>query len=149
MNKLFVYSVVAMLAMQGAFAMESVFDSMDKAVEVKMEPAKTETVNKTTTPASQQDQSSIQEERYTKAITSLDDAQVELRQQLTETTSKYNTALAEKKQAIAKCKAIKKELKAINKKMKNVDKSKKMINANHQKPEKKINANHQKPAKND
>ena len=131
MKKLLLPSIIAILALMSANAENTVFDSMDKAVEVKMEPAKTETVNKTTTPAAQKaEESSIQEERYANAITSLDDAQVELRQQLTETTSKYNTALAEKKQAIAKCKAIKKELKAINKKMKNVDKSKKMINAN-------------------
>jgi len=60
----------------------------------------------------------------------LDDAQVELRQDLSTVTARYNEALAEKQRAIQNCKNLKKEIKAINKKMKNVDKSKKMINAN-------------------
>ncbi len=71
---------------------------------------------------------SIKQQKFTNALVNLDDAQVELRQELAEVTDKYNIALAEKEQAIANCKNLKKEIKVLNSKMKNVDKSKKMIN---------------------
>ncbi len=121
-----------LLASSCVFAMDTVFDSMDKATEVKLAPA----VNTTTTNSSTANvnsiyrSTSIKEEKFNSALVNLDDAQVELRQELAVLTSKYNEALNEKAKANATCKALKKEINDINKKMKNVDKSKKMINKN-------------------
>ena len=133
MKKLLFYSVITALTIQCTFALDTVFDSMDKATEVKLAPAiktaqanQTKKVNstyKTTT-------NSIKEEKFNNALVNLDDAQVELRQELATVTSKYNVALQEKEKAVQNCKALKKEINAINKKMRNVDKSKKMINKN-------------------
>ncbi len=117
---------------QGVYAMDTVFDSMDKATEVKLAPAvnTTKSTTSSTNVNSVYRSTSIKEEKFNSALVNLDDAQVELRQELATVTSKYNEALNEKERAIANCKALKKEINAINKKMKNVDKSKKMINKN-------------------
>ena len=114
------------------FAADTVFDSMDKATEVKLAPAinTTKSTTSTTNVNSIYRSTSIKEEKFNNALVNLDDAQVELRQELAVVTSKYNEALNEKAKAIANCKALKKEIKDINKKMKNVDKSNKMINKN-------------------
>ena len=117
-----------------AFAETTAFDSMDKAIEVKLAPAiKTQSTasgaNKTTTAATQSS-TTIQVQKFNNALTNLDDAQVELRQELATATSKYNSALIEKEKAIQNCKNLKNEIKTISKKMKNNDKAKKMINAN-------------------
>ena len=74
--------------------------------------------------------STIKEQKFNSALVNLDDAQVELRQELAVVSGKYNEALNEKAKVIANCKALKSEMKDINKKMKNVEKSKKMINKN-------------------
>lgn len=115
-----------------AYAESTAFDSMDKAVEVKLAPAiktqNTTAQKQATKPAV--NQSNLQVQKYNSALVSLDDAQVELRQELATATEKYNVALAEKEKATQNCKMLRKEIKDINKKMKNVDKSKKMINAN-------------------
>ena len=130
MKKLFIYSVATLMFVQGVFALDTVFDSMDKATEVKLAPAiKTNTTTNTTN-VNAVYRTSIKEQKFNTALVNLDDAQVELRQELAVTTQKYNEALNEKQRVIANCKAIKKEIKAINKKMKNVDKSKKIINKN-------------------
>ncbi|MBR2069136.1 MAG: hypothetical protein IJ877_05165 [Candidatus Gastranaerophilales bacterium] len=136
MKKLFITSLIMLAVGNIAFGATTAFDSMDKAVEVKLAPAITTTQNTakttstatatTTAPAS----SNIQVQKFNNALVNLDDAQVELRQDLATVTAKYNNALIEKEKAIQNCKSLKKEIKAINKKMKNVDKSKKMINAN-------------------
>lgn len=139
MKKILLYSILAITVSQSCFALDTVFDSMDKATEVKLAPAiksasstsstasQTKNVSSTTVkPANQ----SIKEEKFNNALVNLDDAQVELRQELATVTSKYNVALQEKERAIQNCKNLKKEINAINKKMKNVDKSKKMINKN-------------------
>ena len=109
---------------------DSVFDSMDKATEVKLAPAiKTNTTTNTTN-VNAVYKTSIKEQKFSTALTNLDDAQVELRQELATVTAKYNEALNEKARVIANCKSLKKEINDINKKMKNVDKSKKIINQN-------------------
>ena len=141
-NMKIVNIAVFVLLMTGGmtFAAATAFDSMDKAIEVKLAPSiKTQNTTNTTTqttstPKTNSFQSTsstnIQIQKFNSALVNLDDAQVELRQDLATVTSKYNTALIEKEKAIQNCKNLKKEIKAINKKMKNVDKSKKMINAN-------------------
>ena len=133
MNKLFISALAMFVSIQGAFALDTVFDSMDKAQEVKLAPA-----IKTTTPATKTQttnvnsiyHSTIKEQKFNTALVNLDDAQVELRQELATTTSKYNEAVNEKNKMIANCKALKKEIKEINKKMRNVEKSKQIINKN-------------------
>ena len=134
MKKIYVLAFCTLFCVAIAQGATTAFDSMDKAIEVKLSPAikpQTTTSNKTvsnTTPAVKS--SNIQVQKFNNALVNLDDAQVELRQELTTATEKYNNALIEKEKAIQNCKNLKKEIKAINKKMKNVDKSKKMINAN-------------------
>ena len=133
MKKVLISLFAISLITPSVFALDAVFDSMDKATEVKLAPSITTTTNtqniapqtgsvyKTTT---------IKEEKFNSALVNLDDAQVELRQDLATMTAKYNDALLEKEKAILNCKNIKAEIRDINKKMKNVEKSKKMINKN-------------------
>lgn len=133
MNKIIISALALVLSAQGVFALDTVFDSMDKAQEVKLAPAiktTSTTSNTQTTNVNSVYRSTIKEQKFNTALVNLDDAQVELRQELATTTSKYNEALNEKNKMIANCKALKKEIKEINKKMKNVEKSKKMINKN-------------------
>lgn len=140
MNKFILYSTILVIATQSAFALDTVFDSMDKATEVKLAPAIKTNATTNSTASSNQAQNvnstfkstanSIKEEKFNNALVNLDDAQVELRQELATVTSKYNVALQEKEKAIQNCNSLKKEINAINKKMKNVEKSKRMINKN-------------------
>ena len=131
MKKILVYTFVLFMTLQATYAMDTVFDSMDKATEVKLQPAVNTTKTSTTTNVnSTYRATTLKEQKFNNALVNLDDAQVELRQELAVVTSKYNEALNEKKRVTANCKALKKEIKAINKKMKNVDLSKKMINKN-------------------
>ncbi len=122
----------AIFALATTFANAEVFDSMDSAVEVKLAPAIStpQTNSAKTEEVSVYTNTSLQTQKFNSALTNLDDALVELRQDLAQTTEKYNAALVEKQTAIQNCKAIKKEINAINKKMKNIDKSKKIINKN-------------------
>jgi len=138
MKKVLISLFTISLITPSVFALDTVFDSMDRATEVKLAPSITTTTNtqniapqtgsvyKTTT---------IKEEKFNSALVNLDDAQVELRQDLATMTAKYNDALLEKEKAILNCKNIKAEIRDINKKMKNVEKSKKMINKNLQSPQ--------------
>ena len=129
MKKLFIYSIISILACTNAFALDTVFDSMDKATEVKLAPAvnKTPTTSAKSTTAinSVSKTNSLKEQQYTNMLTGFDDAQVSLRQELA-----VNDALTEKKRAITACKSAKKELNAIKKEIKNVEKSKNMISKN-------------------
>ena len=131
MKKTLLLTTLSVLLFQSVLADENVFDSMDKAIEVKLAPSITSNnANATTNVNSVSRSTSLKEEKFNSALDNLDDAQVELRQELAETTSKYNVALIEKEKAVQNCKALKKEIRDINKKMKNVDKSKKIINKN-------------------
>ena len=130
MKKYILTTLAIILSAQGVFALDNVFDSMDKATEVKLAPAIKTTTNTNTTNVNSVYRSTIKEQKFNSALVNLDDAQVELRQELATVTSKYNEAINEKNKMIANCKALKKEIKDINKKMKNVEKSKAMINKN-------------------
>ena len=136
MKKNIVFFAMFLSLIGSVNAAETVFDSMGNATEVKLAPAITSTkttsqnttnVNSTTSAYAK---TSIKEQKFSSAIVNLDDAQVELRQELTEVTDKYNSALAEKQAAIQNCKALKSELKAINKNMKNIEAAKKNISKN-------------------
>ncbi|MBE7708783.1 MAG: hypothetical protein E7Z88_08785 [Cyanobacteria bacterium SIG27] len=134
MNKFLVCLLAGLMTTTTTFALDAVFDSMDKATEVKLAPAIKSSTPSTNTQAVKNVNSvystSIKEQKFNSALVNLDDAQVELRQELATTTAKYNEAVIEKNKMIANCKALKKEIREINKKMKNVDKSKKIINKN-------------------
>ncbi len=128
MKKL-LYVFAFVFIVQNAFA-QTPFDSKQNATEVKLTPA-VNTVTKTTnTNANSIYKSSIKEQKFNSALVNLDDAQVELREELAAVTAKYNEALVVKENAIQNCKHLKSEINAINKKMKNVEKSKQMINKN-------------------
>ena len=134
MKKLYIIAL-AVLASSVVYGAQTAFDTMDKAVEVKLAPAiksqNTATSNtKTTVETNKTTSTNIQVQKFNNALVSLDDAQVELRQELATVTAKYNEALVEKEKADLNCKTLKNEIKAINKKMKNNEKAKKMINAN-------------------
>ena len=130
MNKFLAIAMAITLTIQGAMAMDAVFDSMDKATEVKLAPAIKSTPQVEATNVNSTYRASIKEQKFNTALVNLDDAQVELRQELALTTAKYNEAVNEKNKMVANCKALKKEMRDINKKMRNVEKSKKMINKN-------------------
>ena len=135
MKKLYIVALTAVLANSLAFGAQTAFDSMDKAVEVKLAPAiksqnTATSTTKTTVETNKTNSSNIQVQKFNSALVSLDDAQVELRQDLATVTAKYNEALVEKEKADLNCKTLKNEIKAINKKMKKNEKRKKMINAN-------------------
>ena len=134
MKKLFIYSIVSCLALTNVFALDTVFDSMDKATEVKLAPAvnrtSASTKKSTTDVNSISKTNSLKEQQYTNMLTGFDDAQVSLRQELAIKTSQYNDALTEKKRAIAACKNAKSELNSIKKEIRNVEKSKSMISKN-------------------
>ncbi len=141
MKKAFLFSVTLIMSVGCAFALDTVFDSMDKATEVKLAPAikvnstaSTTAVNNTATSTvsnintTGNKAQSLKNQKFNSALVNLDDAQVELRQELSQVTAKYNVAVEARDKEIANCKMLKKEMNAINKKMKNIDKSKKMIN---------------------
>ena len=128
--KKFLISAV-LLSLTSIAMADSVFDSMDKPTEVKLAPAiKTTQTQTEVKNVNSVYHSTIKEQKFNSALVNLDDAQVELRQELATTTAKYNEAVNEKNKMVANCKALKKEIRDINKKMKNVEKSKKMINKN-------------------
>lgn len=131
MKKLLISALLLGLSTTMVLA-DNVFDSMDKATEVKLAPAiKTTATNESSVKnVNSIYHSTIKEQKFNSALVNLDDAQVELRQELATTTAKYNEAVIEKNKMVANCKSLKKEMREINKKMKNVEKSKKMINKN-------------------
>jgi len=121
----------------------TVFDSTEKATEIKLAPAiqpsAAVSVQKNTASNAQNIKNvsststrtlSLKEQKFNSALVNLDDAQVELRQELAATSAKYTEAVNEKNRAVQNVKALKKEVRSINKKMKNVEKSKQMINKN-------------------
>lgn len=130
--KKFLISALALALSTTIVMADNVFDSMDKATEVKLAPAiKTapqtqEAIKNVNTTYN----TSIKEQKFNSALVNLDDAQVELRQELATVSAKYNEAVIEKNKMVANCKSLKKEINEINKKMRNVDKSKKIINKN-------------------
>lgn len=139
MKKTLLLMTLLVLASQNVFA-ESVFDSDDTPTEVKLVPAISTTKAKTvgssstssqlTSTVSKTQNQSIKEVKYNNALTNLDDAQVELRQELSLLKVRYEDAKIEKDKAIQNCKNLKRQINEIEAKMSNIDKSKKMINRN-------------------
>ena len=124
MKKIFILLFANLLIMPNVLALGTAFDSMETAKEVKLAP------KTTNTQTGQVVKQSVKEQKFNSAIVNLDDAQVELRQELAEMTAKYNSSLNEKERYIEECRAFKKEIRRINKEIKNNDKAKKMISRN-------------------
>ena len=109
MNKIIIATLAVVISIQGAYALDNVFDSMDKATEVKLAPAiKTTTQNTSENIKNVNSvyRSTIKEQKFNSALVNLDDAQVELRQELATTTSKYNEAVNEKNISMIKSKEL-------------------------------------------
>lgn len=133
MKKMIMALSVAFLLTSASFAQEAVFASLDTVEEipkVDLEPvsqtsSQSGSVEKTTT-------SSIQEESFKKAITNLDDASAEIREQLINYNSQLSAAKVRSEQAKAEVKELQKCVNDTKKKLKNIEKSKKYINSNFQ-----------------
>ena len=109
-------------------AEDAVFQSMDstnEAPSVKLAP-----VSDTSSTAVNTLSGSIQEESFKKAITNLDDASAEIREQLINYNSQLSAAQSREDQIKAEIKDLKKNVKQTKKKLKNIEKSKKYINNN-------------------
>lgn len=109
-------------------AEDAVFQSMDstnEAPSVQLAP-----VSNTSSTAVNTLSGSIQEESFKKAITNLDDASAEIREQLINYNSQLSAAQSREDQIKAEIKDLKKNVKQTKKKLKNIEKSKKYINNN-------------------
>ena len=127
--KKFVLALAFTMAYSGCvFAQDAVFQSMDTVEQVQgveLEPIADQTgsVVKSTT-------GSIQESSFKKAITNLDDASAEIREQLINYNSQLSVAQAKQEQIKTEVKGLKNNVKITQKKLKNIEKSKKYINSN-------------------
>lgn len=129
MKKLVLALSLVLFFSSAALAEDAVFESMDSVSEVqkvKLAPVS----NTTSTPAVNTLSGSIQEESFKKAITNLDDASAEIREQLINYNSQLATVQAQDDQLKAQIKELKKQVKQTKKKLKNIEKSKKYINSN-------------------
>ena len=127
MKKIVLALTVALAFSTAVYAQDAVFQSMDSVEEVQkveLEPVADQTGSVQTTSGS------IQEESFKKAITNLDDASAEIREQLINYNSQLSAAEAKEEQIKAEIKGLKKSVKQTKKKLKNIDKSKKYINSN-------------------
>ncbi len=125
--KKIVLALSAVLAIScAAYAQDAVFQSMDSVEEVQkvtLEPVGD------VAPAAKTITGSIQEESFKKAITNLDDASAEIREQLINYNSLLTAAQAKEDQITSEIKDLKKNVKDTKKKLKNIEKSKKYINS--------------------
>ena len=127
MKKLLSICAVSLLfTFNGAFALNTVFDEHEKPATVTPTPSQNGKAVQNVNSAYQT--TALQEQKFNSALTNLEDAQTELRNELADATTKYNDALVEKKKAIQNCKATKNNLRVLNRKMKNIENSKKAIN---------------------
>lgn len=110
------------------YAQDAVFQSMDSVEQVQnvqLEPVADQTGSVVTTTTG-----TIQENSFKKAITNLDDASAEIREQLINYNSQLSAAEEKQEQIKTEVKALKKNIKQTQKKLKNIEKSKKYINSN-------------------
>ena len=126
MKKVFICAVSLLFTLNGAFALNTVFNENEKPATVT--PTPTQSAKATQNVNSTYQSTKLQEQKFNSALTNLDDAQTELRNELADATTKYNDALAEKKKAVQNCRAQRSNLRALNRKMRNIESSKKAIN---------------------
>ncbi len=129
MKKIVLALTITLIFSSAVFAEDAVFQSMDSVAEVKnveLTPVSTSAVE---TPATSLT-GSIQEESFKKAITNLDDASAEIREQLIAYNAQLSSLQAKDDQLRAEIKELKKNVKQTKKKLNNIEKSKKYINSN-------------------
>ena len=127
MKKIVLALSVFMAFSMAVYAEDAVFQSMDNVEDVQkvsLEPVGD------VAPAAKTITGSIQEESFKKAITNLDDASAEIREQLINYNSLLSAARAKEDQISAEIKGLKKNVSQTKKKLKNIEKSKKYINSN-------------------
>ena len=141
--------IITLLAVLMAFVGVShavpIFSTSSDSEKIDIEPTKTESVQKAPklkinndyfAPKSIEGETNssqygeIQNNSYRSAITNLDGAQVELREQLMDYKAKYTDAKTRLTAVKEEYKTYKKQIKAIEKKMKNIEKTKKNIAKN-------------------
>lgn len=128
MKKLVLALSLVLIFSSAALAEDAVFESMDSVNEVQKVEL-TPVSNSVSTPAVNTLSGSIQEESFKKAITNLDDASAEIREQLINYNSLLTAAQAKEDQITSEIKDLKKNVKDTKKKLKNIEKSKKYINS--------------------
>ncbi len=127
MKKIVLALSVFMAFSMAVYAEDAVFQSLDNVEDVQkvsLEPVGD------VAPAAKTITGSIQEESFKKAITNLDDASAEIREQLINYNSLLSAAQAKEDQISAEIKGLKKNVSQTKKKLKNIEKSKKYINSN-------------------
>ena len=127
MKKIVLALSVFMAFSMAVYAEDAVFQSLDNVEDVQkvsLEPVGD------VAPAAKTITGSIQEESFKKAITNLDDASAEIREQLINYNSLLSAARAKEDQISAEIKGLKKNVSQTKKKLKNIEKSKKYINSN-------------------
>ena len=129
MKKLVLALSLVLIFSSAALAEDAMFESMDSVNEVQKVEL-TPVSNSVSTPAVNTLSGSIQEESFKKAITNLDDASAEIREQLINYNSQLATVQAQDDQLKAQIKELKKQVKQTKKKLSNIEKSKKYINSN-------------------
>lgn len=137
MKKIVLALSIVFALTSAVYAEEAVFQSMDSVEEIQkinLEPQGSQDVN-ATAPSVKKLSGAIQEENYKKAITSLDDASAEVREQLVNYNSQLGSAKQRKEIAEQEVKQLKKYVSQTKKKLNNIEKSKKIINANFETPE--------------
>lgn len=141
--------IIMLLAVLAVFSGAShavpIFSTSSDSEKINIEPAKVETQKQSTkmdlsseyyTPKTDSASTNsaqygeIQNNNYRSAITNLDGAQVELREQLMEYKAKYTEAKTRFAAVKEECNTYKKQIRTTEKKMKNIEKTKKNIAKN-------------------
>lgn len=131
------FAFVAVLGTASAFANDAVFNPSEEVQEINLKPVVNEvkesqtSAPKAETPAVSTEKKAgetLSEENFKSAITNLDAAQVDVREQL----ATYSTLVAQKQAEVnakkAELSALKKKYSELQKKTKSIDKMKKMLN---------------------
>ncbi len=137
--------IIALMAVMTVFMGTShavpIFSTSSDTEKINIEPTKTTTTvskpsNDYYTPKADVSSTnsaqygSIQNNNYRSAITNLDGAQVELREQLMEYKAKYTEAKTRYAAVKEECNTYKKQIRTTERKMKNIEKTKKNIAKN-------------------
>lgn len=135
MKRYLLASILGLALVSPVFAADSVFDTVAPAGDtqkVEIAPINSKSVVKNEIPAVNKVEQGveIQNANYEQAITSLDAAQVEIRDEYLQYLQKYNEAKARYDAAKAECKEYKKYVNQSKKKIDNLEKMKKNIGKN-------------------
>ncbi len=114
-----------------ALADEAIFESVDNLEEIELiVPSDSIPVVSDVSSLVKTEANPIQDKSYKTAITSLDDASAELREQLVSYNADLSAAKIRSEQIKEEIKAINKQIGKLESRLKNIEKSKKYINSN-------------------